>query len=145
MIRRPPRSTRTDTLFPYTTLFRSFACHLNLELGKRAEFDQKPVLTALYRNRKAVLGLVGGRCTVTGTVQFPRSEISVNQNEPAIGTQEDYPFAHRRAKVLTYTSDSLTYTPDPPNYYGSHVFYGRRRSMTDFTYTDTPDLHLTPT
>src|SRR3546814_14825246 len=26
MIRRPPRSTRTDTLFPYTALFRS-ACH----------------------------------------------------------------------------------------------------------------------
>src|SRR3546814_12820583 len=26
MIRRPPRSTRTDTLFPYTTLFRSFFC-----------------------------------------------------------------------------------------------------------------------
>src|SRR3546814_14148088 len=29
MIRRPPRSTRTDTLFPYTTLFRS------LDFGKR--------------------------------------------------------------------------------------------------------------
>src|SRR3546814_9750664 len=26
MIRRPPRSTRTDTLFPYTTLFRSPTC-----------------------------------------------------------------------------------------------------------------------
>src|SRR3546814_3760197 len=26
MIRRPPRSTRTDTLFPYTTLFRSDPC-----------------------------------------------------------------------------------------------------------------------
>src|SRR3546814_14675810 len=26
MIRRPPRSTRTDTLFPCTTLFRSFQC-----------------------------------------------------------------------------------------------------------------------
>src|SRR3546814_10028058 len=26
MIRRPPRSTRTDTLFPYTTLFRSLVC-----------------------------------------------------------------------------------------------------------------------
>src|SRR3546814_1222815 len=26
MIRRPPRSTRTDTLFPYTTLFRSRLC-----------------------------------------------------------------------------------------------------------------------
>src|SRR3546814_9435466 len=28
MIRRPPRSTRTDTLFPYTTLFRSVRRHL---------------------------------------------------------------------------------------------------------------------
>src|SRR3546814_6492766 len=28
MIRRPPRSTRTDTLFPYTTLFRSFLTYL---------------------------------------------------------------------------------------------------------------------
>src|SRR3546814_14864740 len=27
MIRRPPRSTRTDTLFPYTTLFRSYCAH----------------------------------------------------------------------------------------------------------------------
>src|SRR3546814_9769795 len=32
MIRRPPRSTRTDTLFPYTTLFRSRA---GLSLGER--------------------------------------------------------------------------------------------------------------
>src|SRR3546814_6212452 len=30
MIRRPPRSTRTDTLFPYTTLFRSSGMFLNL-------------------------------------------------------------------------------------------------------------------
>src|SRR3546814_3914511 len=28
MIRRPPRSTRTDTLFPYTTLFRSRRLHI---------------------------------------------------------------------------------------------------------------------
>src|SRR3546814_3809469 len=30
MIRRPPRSTRTDTLFPYTTLFRSHEHHRQL-------------------------------------------------------------------------------------------------------------------
>src|SRR3546814_5342598 len=30
MIRRPPRSTRTDTLFPYTTLFRSLITHVGL-------------------------------------------------------------------------------------------------------------------
>src|SRR3546814_6955322 len=32
MIRRPPRSTRTDTLFPYTTLFRSERLFLYLPL-----------------------------------------------------------------------------------------------------------------
>src|SRR3546814_13007501 len=31
MIRRPPRSTRTDTLFPYTTLFRLHATSLNAD------------------------------------------------------------------------------------------------------------------
>src|SRR3546814_1982368 len=31
MIRRPPRSTRTDTLFPYTTLFRSLLADLGEE------------------------------------------------------------------------------------------------------------------
>src|SRR3546814_20080806 len=32
MIRRPPRSTRTDTLFPYTTLFRSAGAGIGPEL-----------------------------------------------------------------------------------------------------------------
>src|SRR3546814_10474318 len=35
MIRRPPRSTRTDTLFPYTTLFRSQSRPDVLRLGRR--------------------------------------------------------------------------------------------------------------
>src|SRR3546814_12025880 len=33
MIRRPPRSTRTDTLFPYTTLFRSQLQHALQHIG----------------------------------------------------------------------------------------------------------------
>src|SRR3546814_46581 len=37
MIRRPPRSTRTDTLFPYTTLFRSHG------LGRGARHRRAPV------------------------------------------------------------------------------------------------------
>src|SRR3546814_20532354 len=35
MIRRPPRSTRTDTLFPYTTLFRSFIAGVRYETAKQ--------------------------------------------------------------------------------------------------------------
>src|SRR3546814_2809438 len=34
MIRRPPRSTRTDTLFPYTTLFRSGRFRHGAQLGR---------------------------------------------------------------------------------------------------------------
>src|SRR3546814_3260330 len=45
MIRRPPRSTRTDTLFPYTTLFRSngLAIGAGLRLGENIVYY---VLTA---------------------------------------------------------------------------------------------------
>src|SRR3546814_4769313 len=62
MIRRPPRSTRTDTLFPYTTLFRSLPrCGDGAgtqRLGRRRPLpagDLRAVLPAGGR-RAAVLG-----------------------------------------------------------------------------------------
>src|SRR3546814_7380658 len=36
MIRRPPRSTRTDTLFPYTTLFRSGSAKADPQLPRKS-------------------------------------------------------------------------------------------------------------
>src|SRR3546814_7957791 len=44
MIRRPPRSTRTDTLFPYTTLFRSIhVARLDEDFrGARVELRMRP-------------------------------------------------------------------------------------------------------
>lgn len=106
---------------------------VKLDGGMRAEFDSKTALTALWRNRKAVLGLVGGRCTKTGTIQFPKSDVSVNPNDHAIRTQEDYPLAEVPAKILTYTADSLAYSPDPPNCYGNIEFEGGGRMMAEFT------------
>src|SRR3546814_15710216 len=38
MLRRPPRSTRTDTLFPYTTLFRSHD-RVGQEIGEKSELQ----------------------------------------------------------------------------------------------------------
>src|SRR3546814_7108367 len=53
MIRRPPRSTRTDTLFPYTTLFRSYALgkaqRLISELRARGHHDPIHIHGALDR------------------------------------------------------------------------------------------------
>src|SRR3546814_15791230 len=40
MIRRPPTSTRTDTLLPYTTLFRSGRCRFGLSLARRGAARQ---------------------------------------------------------------------------------------------------------
>src|SRR3546814_5139588 len=50
MIRRPPRSTRTDTLFPYTTLFRSQ--HPALVAGVATAPEQAPPLQALQQRRQ---------------------------------------------------------------------------------------------
>src|SRR3546814_2320147 len=52
MIRRPPRSTRTDTLFPYTTLFRSrvgFTARDTAELRSASERLEKPDHCDRYR------------------------------------------------------------------------------------------------
>ena len=115
---------------------------LDLDRGMRAEADQKQPGTTLFRNRKTVLGLVGGRCTKTGTVQFPRSEISVNPNDRAIGTQEDYPLAEKQARIVTYTADSLTYSPAPPQYYGMIDFEGGGRMFTEFADVDAESIEV---
>src|SRR3546814_7854858 len=46
MIRRPPRSTRTDTLFPYTTLFRSLGCGMRKDCdADRLRYDRVVIMT----------------------------------------------------------------------------------------------------
>src|SRR3546814_1772653 len=47
MIRRPPRSTRTDTLFPYTTLFRSPDLFIDNKVSKRSAAIRKGLPDAL--------------------------------------------------------------------------------------------------
>src|SRR3546814_4239559 len=56
MIRRPPRSTRTDTLFPYTTLFRS---HVDPYINRPAPPDLYHVAEPLDRGGLADQDHVG--------------------------------------------------------------------------------------
>lgn len=112
--------------------YLSFTGGIQLDRGMRAEADQKQPLTTLYRNRKTVLALVGGRCAKTGAVQYPRTDIGADQAH-LVGTQEEYPLADRRARILTFTADSLTYSPSPPSFYGSIEFDGGGRMMAEFT------------
>src|SRR3546814_9324896 len=104
MIRRPPRSTRTDTLFPYTTLFRS----------------------RLVPRAIAGLAVVGAGCAVAGAL--PRGGLS---GACASGRSEEHTselqslmrisyavFCLKKKKQTmvpsynpTYTSQKNTHTP----------------------------------
>src|SRR3546814_15489289 len=61
MLRRPPRSTRTDTLFPYTTLFRSIIVHLGEHLAVEQIGDRLGERgAALARRQFEQIGDIGG-------------------------------------------------------------------------------------
>src|SRR3546814_14626004 len=78
MIRRPPRSTRTDPLFPYTTLFRSSGRPPPIPHPPSAAFPWigggacMPWLQYLPRAKRLALGLAGALCcavAVSATAQ----------------------------------------------------------------------------
>src|SRR3546814_8157364 len=69
MIRRPPRSTRTDTLFPYTTLFRSVP-----DRGRRGPFRAVPDRRGGVAARGDRDGRGRGSARRPGDLGLPRSE-----------------------------------------------------------------------
>src|SRR3546814_11586165 len=95
MIRRPPRSTRTDTLFPYTTLFRSYvdmpagrpSCIVGFcicrSVGQTYEinyvtFIDVPVHSCLsYVLPLDLINLLCGALMHDATSQFPRLSLAI--------------------------------------------------------------------
>src|SRR3546814_1871156 len=74
MIRRPPRSTRTDTLFPYTTLFRSpdqsrYPCRVC-----------EPPLPRFAAETKRILCGCQGRVSKSALSRLPRSCLRATLN-----------------------------------------------------------------
>ena len=110
------------------------------EKGMRGEQDRKTALTTLYRHNDAIMGLVGGKCTKTGTIQYPASPISVSPNSPDLNTQEPYKFAEKKAKILSWSADYLSFSVNPPNHYGVVDFEEGGRIMVDFTDVEKGDI-----
>ncbi|MCZ6859801.1 MAG: OB-fold domain-containing protein [Alphaproteobacteria bacterium] len=106
------------------------------EKGIRAERDGQTALTTLYRKRDMILGFVGGKCRICGTVQFPRTNACVSPNCGAFRSQDPHPFADIPAKIQSWTADNLTYSPDPPAHFGMVVFEEGGRLMADLTDVD---------
>src|SRR3546814_4005231 len=79
MIRLPPRSTRTDTLFPYTTLFRS-----RLTMGGGGLQDETRRGRAVRRRSRAPTAKAGVPCSVRsdGFFQIDVAQIGLKRAEP---------------------------------------------------------------
>src|SRR3546814_18275991 len=98
MIRRPPRSTRTDTLFPYTTLFRSGRAPgpvVHLHLDSRDAGAGRPGDTGHWRAAR------GQRCPAAGHVDA-RLELDRPPLRP-------HPWPPVRAQVLPAAELSLAH------------------------------------
>jgi 3-hydroxy-3-methylglutaryl CoA synthase/NAD(P)-dependent dehydrogenase (short-subunit alcohol dehydrogenase family)/putative sterol carrier protein len=115
---------------------------IQTEMGIRAEAPMQTAMTVLWRRRKMLLGLVGGKCRECGTPQFPKMSVCVNPQCKAVETQEDYEFSHRPAFIKSFTGDLLSVSVDPPAIYGMVQFEGGGRLMADFTDCELSDVRV---
>src|SRR3546814_10400440 len=82
MIRRPPRSTRTDTLFPYTTLFRSNSLLLKWNGAALGNDEQ-------YENEKITIPAKGDfKVLAIRAVNDPGQYVLLQFSEPISGAQQ---------------------------------------------------------
>src|SRR3546814_9718372 len=85
MIRRPPRSTRTDTLFPYTTLFRSTS-----SVAVREHAGVAGLVAGAGRQKApALLAALFGCCRTFGFGQALRPTIG-GDNGGKVGRSEEH-------------------------------------------------------
>src|SRR3546814_5209354 len=110
MIRRPPRSTRTDTLFPYTTLFRSLlaehgvkrAINTLIQVGSD-RFGVLEVDSPIEgRFTEADLTFVAGTANLLGVaLERQRTEAMLRRNEQLL----QQALAHQDVRSEEHTSE----------------------------------------
>src|SRR3546814_13753607 len=105
MIRRPPRSTRTDTLFPYTTLFRSPGLvDMRVQIREPGEEHKETMDSA-------------GRAAAAGGVT---SMVGLPNTEPVIDDVAGVEFVARRAREVKGVK-VYTYAAVPRNLEGREI------------------------
>jgi uncharacterized OB-fold protein len=115
------------------TRFLAYKGQLQLEKGMRGEQDKKTALSTAYRYRKALMGLVAGRCPVSGDVHFPPTRLSYTPGAPQLDAQQPYPLAEKKGHILSWSAEYLSSDMSPPHQYGQVDFEGGGRLLMDFT------------
>ena len=131
------RDGRSDDGYMRFLSFNDIVIH---DRGMRSEFKPAPGLSAYYREQDLLLGLWGGICRKCQTGQLPRTRYCVNPNCRAVDSQDPYRFADRPAHLQSWTADNLTFSPDPPAYFGMVVFDEGGRFMSDIVDVDSPEI-----
>src|SRR3546814_19885756 len=107
MIRRPPRSTRTDTLFPYPTLFRSPCALLFNSLDSGGTFQEIGSVSA-----EAAWGLISGTLpdpsTTTTWDESVTVDIKVVRGIDRFETSTDLEVLNGANAMAVIRSDGLT-------------------------------------
>jgi 3-hydroxy-3-methylglutaryl CoA synthase/NAD(P)-dependent dehydrogenase (short-subunit alcohol dehydrogenase family) len=122
--------------------FLQFRGLIRPEVGIRGEGQTQTAMTTLWRKRKMITGLVGGRCRDCGTPQYPKMDICVNPDCNHFHSQDDYEFADLPGRIKTFTGDLLAVSIDPPAIYGMVQFEGGGRFMADFTDCELADIKV---
>src|SRR3546814_18280117 len=100
MIRLPPRSTRTDTLFPYTTLFRARCCYL---LG--------PLMPAFFRLIRLVTTI--SRIYTLMSRMIPSTELILMAGNPTLSWLDAITHFFRQQMSATGVAYKLTSRQSP--------------------------------
>src|SRR3546814_11221608 len=100
MIRRPPRSTRTDTLFPYPTLFRS-----NGRSVKIVTVGFADSLEAIYADIRRLAGAIGHPARGEAMIKRMEADLErLSQDRPGKGRIAAY---YQRRGYLTGTGTQI--------------------------------------
>src|SRR3546814_9213446 len=123
MIRRPPRSTRTDTLFPYTTLFRSCASPTPYQPATGYGFNRTGFSEQRIESNRYMVSFSGNSLTSRETVEryllFRAAELTVQQGF------DHFILVDRNTDRKTRTYVDRPFGPGPYGFWGpSWRFYG---------------------
>ena len=104
-----------------------------LEIGIRGEELVGWSMSLSWNIHESLTSLVGCRCKVCGTPQFPKRRVCVNPECDAVDQMEDYCFSDVNGKLISYTGDNLASSYDPPLIYGLVDFEGGGRMFLNLT------------
>lgn len=113
--------------------YLSFNGLVDMDLGIRAERDNRIAPSAFNRHRKTITGFIGGRCLDCDTPQFPRRPNCVNPECRSSTGQADEHFKDKSSQVKSFTEDWLALSSNPPLMFGNVAFEDGGTVTMEFT------------